>query len=130
MKTYTWSLHEVDGLLLLDYVLWTKDPISGDPCRADLTYSETFRGTRGAVAFTEDSKYLWTAGGRYDMETGHREAPPILFHDDDMLVCSLQLFPAKHERTISGSQHGCLCLCTIITTRTLSFQYYTVGGTF
>ncbi len=102
VKTYVWNLLENDEQLFLQHIDWTEHFCGADPCRADLTYSKTFKKSRNAVAFTADSAWLWTAGGRYNVRTGSRDAPPEIFIDPDMT----QLTFSRHATCISGIRQG------------------------
>ncbi|KAK3335249.1 hypothetical protein B0T19DRAFT_452137 [Cercophora scortea] len=83
VKTYLWGLTEDDDEKLLTFTKWTV-AAREDPCRANRTQSRTFQKSRQAVAFTEDSLQLWTAGGLYDISDGRHYPPPDLFYNDEM----------------------------------------------
>lgn len=97
LKTYLWNLPEDENDYFLVFVHWTVAEIE-DPCRADLTLSHTFKKTRLAIAFTENSLQLWTAGGLYDIDSGRHHPPPDLFYDTQMS----ELTFAEHGTAIAG----------------------------
>lgn len=103
VKTYLWALPETDDGTFLKFVKWTEASES-DPCRADLTFSIAFRKSRLAVAFTEDSSHLWTAGGLYDISNGSALPPPELFNDRHMSELTFAEFGTAVAGLRDGSQ--------------------------
>jgi len=83
VKTYVWALTE-SSTGVEDHVIEWTDKV--DPCRADLTYSNSFKNSKNAVAFTTEcaNDYLWTAGGKYELRTGLKVPAPELFLDPDI----------------------------------------------
>ena len=81
VKSYAWNLGEDKTSYYLRRIEWTD---LEDPCRVDLTVSNCFRMSKGAVAFSQDLRTVWTPGGGYDLESGSRKPAPIFFYDDDI----------------------------------------------
>ena len=83
VKSYAWQLTEGltnPELQRLEWSDWV------DPCRVDLTVSNAFKKSKGAIAFSteETGEYLWTAGGKYEIRSGINTPPPALFQDAEM----------------------------------------------
>jgi len=101
IKTYVWLLSEGIADVNLQRIDWTD---VDDPYRADLTISNAFKKSKGAVAFSSESKgeYLWTAGGKYDIRTGLRIPGPALFYDSEMSSLTF----ASNASIIAGTRNG------------------------
>ncbi|KAM5354913.1 hypothetical protein ACJ41O_001559 [Fusarium nematophilum] len=80
IKTYAWLLHEQENSVDLERIRWTD---LRDPCRVDKTSSHAFKKSKCPLAFAiiNERRCLWTAGGRYDLETGFCTPPPFIFRD-------------------------------------------------